>query len=323
MQSRNSSIGGYLNLEISPRGSIYHNDALALNCGRSAFEHIIISKEYKKIHIPYFTCDVILQPIKKLNIAYSFYHIDEFFNPAIDSYRSTDAVLYTNYFGLNANNVHELSKTYKNIIIDNAQAFFDQALPDVSTFYSPRKFFGLPDGGFVYGASERNGNNYEMDISLDRIMHLLTRIELGAEVGYQLFKDNDANLNNQPIKRMSKLTRALLNGIDYEQALQKRLQNFKYIHQSLKQSNKLADWIDNANITCPMVYPYWIENGAVLRKRLAEHKIYTAMYWPNVLEWVKKDQLEYDFANNIICVPIDQRYDIESMSKIIKVISNE
>jgi hypothetical protein len=317
MRNTDSAIGGYFELEITNLGSIYHDNALALNSGRNAFEHVIKSKRYRKIHIPYFTCDVMLQPLDRLNIEYSFYHIDEHFMPIIHNYHLSDAILYTNYFGLNSKNVYDLSLTYQNIIIDNAQAFFDKSLPNIDTIYSPRKFFGVPDGGFVYCESKTINDKYEIDISIDRISHMLTRIELGAEAGYHLFKENDAKLNNQTIKLMSMLTRALLNGIDYKLVLKTRLQNFNYIHEKLEQTNRLSAFINNAKITCPMVYPYWVENGTVLRNLLAEHKIYTAMYWPNVLEWVSLDKLEYDFAKNIVCLPIDQRYDIQSIKEIL------
>jgi hypothetical protein len=320
MRDTKSAIGGYFELEITKLGSIYHDNALALNSGRNAFEYILISKGYKKIHIPYFTCDVLLQPLDRLNIEYSFYHIDNDFKPIILNYHFSDAILYTNYFGLNAKNVYDLSLIYPNIIIDNSQAFFDKEFSNLDTFYSPRKFFGVPDGGFVYCESKTIGDKYEIDISLGRMMHLLTRIELGAEAGYHLFNENDIKINNQSIKLMSKLTRALLNGIDYEQVLKTRLQNFAYIHEKLKQSNRLTAFIDNAKITCPMIYPYWVENGARLRKNLAKNRVYTAMYWPNVLKWVDIDKLEYDFATNIVYLSIDQRCNIQSIEQILNVI---
>jgi hypothetical protein len=320
MRNTNSAIGGYFELEISNRGSVYHDNALALNSGRNAFEYILIHKGYKRIHIPYFTCEVMLQPIKKLNLEYVFYHIDETFKPLINDYRTDDAILYTNYYGLNHHNIELLVKEFPNVIIDNAQAFFDKPMNNVNTFYSPRKFFGVPDGGFVYTKDVTPKQHYEQDNSLDRIMHLLTRIENGAESGFELFKTNDAKLDNQPIKLMSNLTKKLLNGIDFDDVINKRIHNFNFIHQHLKQTNKLTPLIDDATITCPMVYPYWINNGNELRKLLTNHKIYTALYWPNVLEWVDANTTEFELANNVVCIPIDQRCCQESLHKIISTI---
>lgn len=312
------AIGGYFELEISNRGSIYHDKALALNSGRNAFEYILTNKGYKRIHIPYFTCDVMLQPIKKLNLEFVFYHIDETFKPLINNYRIDDAILYTNYFGLNHHNIELLVNEYQNVIIDNAQAFFDKPIDDVSTFYSPRKFLGLPDGGFVYDNNVQSNKKYEKDNSLGRIMHLLIRIENGAESGFDLFKANDAKLDNQPIKLMSSITKKILNGVDFDDVIKKRLNNFNYIHKSLKHSNKLTPLIDNATIICPLVYPYWVHDGSELRKLLANNKIFTATYWSNVLEWVENNAIEFEFTNNIVCLPIDQKYCIKEINYILK-----
>ena len=320
MRNTNSAIGGYFELEISNRGTIYHDNALALSSGRNGFEYILITRGYKRVHIPYFTCDVMLQPIKKLNLEYVFYHINESFTPLIKNYKANEAILYTNYFGLNHHNIELLIKEYPNVIIDNAQAFFDKPINYVSTFYSPRKFLGVPDGGFVFEDGAPSTKNYEQDNSIDRIMHLLTRIENGAESGYELFKNNDAKLDNQPIKLMSNLTKKLLNGVDFENVINKRRNNFNFVHRHLKHTNKLTQFIDIATITCPMVYPYWINNGNELRKLLTNNKIFTALYWPNVLEWVDNKTVEFEFANNIVCIPVDQRYNEESIQRILSVI---
>ena len=57
-----------------------------------------------------------------------------------------------------------------------------------------------------------------------------------------------------------------------------------------------------------------------LRKKLISHKIFTPIYWPNVLDWSKKDSLEYKITKEIVCLPIDQRYNKEDMKKILKII---
>lgn len=67
---------------------------------------------------------------------------------------------------------------------------------------------------------------FEQDISFDRMSHLLKRVDIGAELAYDDFKNNDNALVSQPIKLMSKLTDKILSGIDYEYIKQIRLKNF-------------------------------------------------------------------------------------------------
>jgi hypothetical protein len=321
MRNDIGALGGYFELELANTGSLYHDDAIAFNSGRNSFEYILICKEYKRIHIPFFTCDVILQPLKRLKLEYDFYHIDESFKPIIRTFNEGDAILYTNYFGLNQNNIDNLLGEFKNIIIDNSQAFFDLPKKDVCTFYSPRKFFGLPDGGFVYGATEISAAQYDLDSSKDRMMHLLGRIEQDAEIDYNLYKINESKLDNQPIKLMSNITQKLLNGLNFDEIVRKRVYNFGFLHNYLKQANRLSVFIESASMTCPLIYPYWVDNGEELRDILSSNRIYTASYWPNVLQWVDKKTIEYNLTRNIVCLPIDQRLSNVELLKIIEVIN--
>ena len=60
-------IGGYFSLELPHYGE-YHKDAIRLNTGRNCLEYILRVRNYKKVYIPYYTCDVVLEPFKKLGI---------------------------------------------------------------------------------------------------------------------------------------------------------------------------------------------------------------------------------------------------------------
>ena len=69
------AIGGYFSLEL-PIHEEYHKYALKLNTGRNCLEYILRCRHYSKVYIPYYTCDVILEPLQKLGIAFDFYHIN-------------------------------------------------------------------------------------------------------------------------------------------------------------------------------------------------------------------------------------------------------
>ena len=119
-----SAIGGYFELELN-KNEEYHKAAVKLNTGRNAFEYILRAYNYKKVFIPYYTCDVMLEPLKKLNIKYEFYRIDKRFMPNInfENIKSDEALVYNNYFGICDKNVKEIAGIKRNIIIDNSQAF--------------------------------------------------------------------------------------------------------------------------------------------------------------------------------------------------------
>ncbi len=313
-----NAIGGYFELELLKKGE-YHKKALRLNTGRNAFEYILKAKKYKKVYLPYFTCDVMLEPIKKLKLDYEFYTINENFIPNFyyQKIKVNEVFVYNNYFGICDPKVEEVVKKCRNIIIDNSQAFYSKPLKKIDTFYSPRKFFGLADGAYLY-TDKFLDKILEQDESLSRMEHLLGRIEKGAEAYYEIFQENDRVLENKPIKKMSNLTHRLLSGIDYEEVKRKRIENFHYLHRKLKDSNQLN--IDLNKDSVPMVYPYLIDNGRELKKKLIQNRIFVATYWPNVKDWAIEKSVELNLYNNLISLPIDQRYGEEEMNQIISLI---
>jgi hypothetical protein len=312
------SIGGYFELEL-PQGDEYHKNALRLNTGRNAFEYILRAKHYKKVYLPYYTCDVMLEPINKLNIDFEFYNIDKDFAPIFNfsKIKPSDVFVYTNYFGICDKPAQHISQQCKNIIIDNSQAFYSLPLPGVDTFYSPRKFFGLPDGAYLY-TDKKLEIELEQDVSINRFEHLLGRIEHEPEDYYLKFKENSHSLVAQPIKIMSKLTQRLLQSIDYTSIAKQRKNNFLYLHNELNEKNEIQP--KTTHDTVPMVYPLFVKNGAILKRKLIQNKVFLASYWPNVIDWCDKANLEYQLNEHLVNIPIDQRYHIDNMKFIIEYI---
>lgn len=312
-------IGGYFELELNA-GKEFHDKAIRLNTGRNALEYILIANNYSKIYLPFFICDVVLEPIKKHRIDIVFYSIDEQLEPIFDfdGIEDKSAFLYVNYFGLKNLFVHSLSEKCKNLIIDNSQSFFSKPETRTDTFYSARKFFGVPDGAYLYSNNKLN-TSFEMDASFDRCSHLLKRLDVDAENGYEDFKNNEMELGNQEIKQMSSLSKSILSSIDYKNAIQRRTENFDFLDASLKQHNKFRVARGSG---VPMVYPFWC-NDKNVKKRLLEQKIYTATYWNNVKQWIEKVSLEYQLVDEVVYLPIDQRYNKNDLYEIIKIIKNE
>ena len=135
--SLSKAIGGYFELELTDHGTLYHDNIIAVNSGRNALELILSHLEIKKVYLPFYTCDVTLQPIKKLKINYEFYYLDKKFNPIIKTLENKEWLLYVNYFGIFTNKVKWLSNQFKNLIIDNAQAFFAQPILGLNRNGSP------------------------------------------------------------------------------------------------------------------------------------------------------------------------------------------
>lgn len=310
-------VGGYFELELR-KGEHYHKDAIKLNTARNCFEYVLRVRHYSKVYIPYYTCEVMLEPIKKLGINYEFYHINELLEPvSFPELGREEALLYTNYFGLKQGCVRLLANKYgDHLIVDNAQAFFAEPIEGIDTFYSARKFFGVADGAYLY-TDVTIQPEFGLDYSFERMSHLLKRIDLGAEIGFLDFRKNDDSLCYQEIKRMSKLTESILSGVDYETVSEERTRNYALLDEVLRDSNLIH--LEVGDDAVPMAYPYLAKDDS-LKKKLIENKVFVATYWPNVFDWCKKDEWEYLLAQNTCFLPIDQRYGIEEMQYIVQII---
>ena len=69
-----------------------------------------------------------------------------------------------------------------------------------------------------------------------------------------------------------------------------------------------------------MVYPLFVDNGALLKQKLIEKKIYVATYWPNVFEWAELNSFENELAKNLIAIPVDQRYSENDVDAILNIL---
>lgn len=313
------AIGGYFSLEL-PLREEYHKNAIRLNTGRNCLEYILRARGYKKVYVPYYTCKAVMEPINKLGIQYEFYHIDICFEISDHfSLKKDEALLYTNYFGLKQRYVEQLAEEFgSRLVVDNTQAFYAKPLEGIDTFYTCRKFFGVADGAYLY-TDKRLIETFEQDESYDRMAHLLKRIDLSAEQGFVDFRKVDGGLDNQPIRKMSKLTQRVMQSIDYEAAAKKRRNNYMYLHGVLGENNSIELSLDEENI--PMVYPF-LTSIKGIREKLIENKIFVARYWSNVLDWTTEKDVEYLLAYQMQPLPIDQRYGEGDMKRIIDIINN-
>lgn len=306
-------IGGYLGLD-EPMGKEYHLNLIPLNTARNALIYVVKSKKIEKVYIPYFLCESVSGVLEREGCSYEQYHISPSFLPCLDKKLEKNEYLYfVNYYGMFDNEqIIELKEKYGNIIVDNVHAFFQTPIFGVDTIYSCRKFFGVPDGAYL---STNTPINEELDIdaSRDRMTHVLGRYEEeNASRYYSNFKANDAAFKQEKLKLMSKLTHNLLSSIDYEKVKAKREENYKYLEEKLNDKNVL-------NIKKPVgpyAYPFYIKNGMQIKKQLAEKKIYVATLWPNAL--CLDGTIEKDYAENILPLPVDQRYDRDDMKRIVE-----
>lgn len=304
----NKEIGGYIELEKF-RGKMLYDDGVKLNCGRNALLYLIKTKGIDKILVPKFMCGSNDKVLKTNNVEVRYYNIDINFKPIVNKRDNNEWLYLVNYYGQISS---EFIKTLGNkLIVDNAQAYFHKPINGFDTIYACRKFFGVSDGAILF--TNKFLDNLPVDESRQRMNFLLGRFERSASEFYEEYVKNNENFDNEPLKKMSKLTENILHAIDYEYVKKIRKDNFSFLHSKLATYNKL-------NIVVPegaFMYPLYIENGERIRNELKKKKIYIPMLWPDVLDVCNENDLEYDLAKNILPLPVDQRYGIEDMKYIV------
>lgn len=309
--------GGYIELDTY-RLPMLHEGAVALDCGRNCLAYLFGTRKIKKLMLPYYMCDSVLNVCRRYGVEMSFYHINESFAPEEVSLPGDTWLYVMNYYGqLKREQLAELKSKYKRVIFDNAQAYFDEPLDGTDTLYTCRKFFGVPDGAFLY-TDTLSDEEYPLDESFERMHFLLGRYERSASEFYQEYSANNHQFADAPIRRMSKLTENLLHGIDYGYVKQRRTDNFKTY-------NKLSGSMNQLKLREPegaFAYPLLIENGSAVRKALQQKKIYIPTLWPNVAADGGASGWERYAAENILPLPTDQRYNTDDINYIMQEIKN-
>lgn len=302
-------IGGYFGLECFG-GREYHEELTGVNSGRNALLYILKVRQYHKLYIPRFLCDSVCQLCRREGYAFEEYPIGADFLPVFDRDLQPGEALYVvNFYGQIGNDqALRMKKRWGNLIFDNVQDFYRKPAPGVDTVYSCRKFFGVPDGGYV--ACDGPALTLEPDSSRDRMTHILGRFEETGSAFYGQFQKNDELFYELPLREMSPLTRNLLRAVDYDAVRCTRNENYAMLHAALGDCNGLQLTAPDG----PYCYPFYCKGGMDIKRALAAEKIYVATLWPNVR--IHEGTLEKDYAENILPLPCDQRYTKEDMKRI-------
>jgi hypothetical protein len=112
---------------------------------------------------------------------------------------------------------------------------------------------------------------------------------------------------------MSKFSQRILSSIDYRHIKETRIQNFQFLHDKLANVNeiKLGDRYSH------FCYPLYLKDGQAYRSKLILNKVFIPQYWKSVLNSEYSNDYDKLLAQNILPLPIDQRYGLSEMKFII------
>ncbi|UVJ45420.1 hypothetical protein NVV94_07625 [Pseudomonas sp. LS1212] len=313
------AIGGYFELELG-KGSVLYPRAQAFNSARSALQAFLKCAEVRRLFLPDFICPVMIDAARAAGIEVLRYEVDHRLELAgSPSLGSGDYLLYVNYFGLMDGYVlHTLAQQYPGqLIIDNAQALFSPPVLTVPTLYSPRKFVGVPDGGWLLNAPSVSPMPVAAD-SKGRLGALLGRLGGEPESHYADFIDVEQAIADDGLLGMSAVTSKLLASLDYPALCQRRTDNFQRVGQGLGELNGFAGVADAP--VAALCYPLLLDSAQrarQVRAFLLEQRIYVPTYWRELLNDPAAGKAARDLSERLLPLPIDQRYGANDMDRLV------
>lgn len=318
-------IGSFIELEL-PKGREWYKGSIGvarLNTGRAAIWHAFRITGAKAIWIPYYQCETVREFLTKKGVEIKYYHQDKNFNPIDLNAKVDEAVLLVNYYGImSRERMRVLATANPNVIIDNCQAFFCEPIEGALNVYSCRKFIGVADGAYVIGqGADQFVDEYPQCYSSDTAAFLLKRIEYGCEgKGYEARTINEERVDTEDIMKMSALTRAMLDGADYELIKEKRRDNFDIACNLFANINVWDPTRFYDAETVPMVYPLVVEDDGLLQK-LLDAKHFQGHWWHYITKELPESTFEHWMSRYMIPITIDQRYghkELEYLRSIVK-----
>ena len=316
----------------------YH--AVYTDSGRSALK--ILDKTLKKgiVLLPAYICESVIDVYKKDN-QIRFYKINRDMTIDIDDLQSkmdsqVTVVYLMHYFGSVQNQkvlkyLEDTKKEYGYTIIeDTTHSIFtkERTIGDYCVC-SLRKWFPVADGGVLYTKKNVTDiwdmaeyrKNYFVD-SLEAMILKKYYIQYGVDcnsIYREIFAKSEQRLDMQTeIYQMSDISKNILECISITQLQAKRKKNYGQLKGKLK-NVPVKDVLSTDNFV-PLVYPVYVENRNQFRQYLMENKIYCAVHRPLAGTGLETDLDAVKIYENIISLPIDQRYESMHMEYLAQVI---
>ncbi len=291
----------------------------------SALHALIKTRKSVRLFVPDYICSSIPEAAAEANAEVLFYRQSENLEPDLNALdqvlKPKDLVLVVCYFGRpTTQELVEFAGRHREVewIEDRAQALWpgDNIWSDW-ILYSPRKLFGVPDGGFLFSSRHSlvlPDRSEVSDMVSQNPQSLICRVgrleSRGApeELDWHPSFSTSENLQRTSMSPCSRLTLGMLDRISIEQAVERRSKNASTLIDAL------GDEFDVFDVSpAPFMVVVKAENADAIRHGLADRKVFTPMYWPASPSFPRQSRVANTFGSSHVFLPCDQRYSIEDM----------
>lgn len=311
-------IGGFFELELPEAEKSYHPKAIALSTGRACLRLMLRNVYIKKCYVPFYTCDALFHPFQLENVPIKTYRLNAQLEPEdFPDLEEGEYFLYINYFGVRSQTVERLLQKYgERLIIDNTHLFFHCGYPQNWSFTSARKYFGVPDGAFLYAPVKIDTTEIASFTNASVKHNVLRLMGLQTQAHYE-YTEYEKSLTSD-INTMSVVTKRLLALVDYEKVKEARLKNFWYLHEQIGHLNQIS--ISGNMTDVPFAYPFLPEK--LIDKALFYDKgFFIPSLWIDPYKRYEQGyEFDRDLSLKLMPLPIDHRYDTEDLQPLAELI---
>lgn len=296
------------------------------------------------VMLPAYTCQTVIDPFEQENWKCIFYDIQKSLRINEDSFTKLlqeihpEVVVFHPYYGygLSAEEekiLREAKETGAIIIEDMTQTIFADRKYAFVDYYigSLRKWMDIPDGAFLIskGNTQLRRESYpdnepfvklQKDAMYLRGSYFQSGDQEIKQISIRLNKYAGSLVSSQNIvlHGMSDFSKQIYEKNDLQENQKRRWDNFRFLQNALKNDsicNVICNDISEVE-SAPLYLPIYVSNRSSVQKKLAENGIYAPVLWPVLDErTLVSDEVKYIY-DNILLLPIDQRYSIADMASI-------
>lgn len=320
------AIGGFFPLRlpqgVTPPASVLSQwtrgggETWLLHNARSALHALWNGIRPRRVWLPAYVCAEVAAAVPS-GVGTCYFPLSEDLLPRVEflstQLRDGDHVLAIDYFGRPPSPefialVH--ARPSVGWIEDRAQAIDP---PDTAwgdwLLYSPRKLFGVPDGGILAAHRKalwplETSPGTDLTFALPSLQRFEDPDEIGNQRWHAAYVREEAAMA-VGLQRMSRLSLEVLGAVDARADCAARRGNYRVLY------GRLGEWalFPGAELCfSPLGFPIRVVSAATLSRRLSEKRIFAARHWASLPSDPSVFASEHRLAQEILTLPCDYRY---------------
>jgi len=316
-------------------------NAIFLDSGRSAIRYLSCQlNEQDEILLPEYICESVINCFRKDKI--SFYSISPDFIIDVDDLQrkitpNTKVIFLMHYFGVVQSEkilfeISKIAEQHNCVILEDVTHCIFTTKKTVGDYVvlSIRKWMPIPNGGVFWAINDKlkihklklkkstdNDRAYGMVLK-DLFLHDV----LECKSAYRgIFLECEKHLDEQrEIYLLSDFAEYIISCIDVENLVRRRKANYQMLSSLLAKQGILPS-LKITDCSCPFSFILRIPRRDDFREFLTANNIFCAVHWPS--DGIMENQRQQAVKNSeeLISLPIDQRYDQKHMEYLAWVIS--